>query len=79
MKNGALTVIKAEEEVVPVSEYKAREKRVRELERAFGRDERFPIRAIARVLQVVRSNLIEQFSPTESAIFSLKEEELIEP
>jgi transposase len=49
MKNGALTVIKAEEEVVPVSEYKAMEKRVRELERALGRDGRCPIRDIARV------------------------------
>ncbi len=37
MENGALTGIKAEEEVVPVSEYKAMEKRVRELERALGR------------------------------------------
>ena len=37
MENGALTGIKAEEEVMPVSEYKAMEKRVRELERALGR------------------------------------------
>jgi transposase len=37
MENGALTGIKAEEEVVPISEYKAMEKRVRELERALGR------------------------------------------
>ena len=37
MENGALTGIKAEEEVVPVSEYKSMEKRVRELERALGR------------------------------------------
>jgi transposase-like protein len=78
-ENGALTGIKAEEEVVPVSEYKVMEKQVRELERALGRDGRFPIRAIARVLKVARSNLIEQLSPTESAIFPLKEEELIEP
>ena len=37
MENGALTCIKAEEEVVPVSEYRAMERRVRELERALGR------------------------------------------
>jgi transposase len=37
MENGALTGIKADEEVVPISEYKAMEKRVRELERALGR------------------------------------------
>jgi len=37
MENGALTGIKAEEEVVPVSEYKVMEKRVHELERALGR------------------------------------------
>ena len=79
MENGALTRIKAEEAVVPVSEYKLMEKRVRELERALGRDGRFPIRAIARVLKVARSNLIEQLSPTESAILSLKQEELTEP
>jgi transposase len=37
MEAGALTGIKAEEEVVPISEYKAMEKRVFELERALGR------------------------------------------
>ena len=37
MENGALTGIKANEEVVPISEYKAMQKRVRELERALGR------------------------------------------
>jgi len=37
MENGALKGIKAEEEVVAVSEIKILEKRVRELERALGR------------------------------------------
>jgi transposase len=37
MENGALTGIKANEEVVPISEYKVMQKRVRELERALGR------------------------------------------
>ena len=37
MENGALAGIKANEEVVPISEYKVMQKRVRELERALGR------------------------------------------
>ena len=37
MENSSLRGIKAEEEFVPVSEYTAMEKRVRELERALNR------------------------------------------
>jgi len=37
MENGALKGIESREEVVPISELKAMEKRVRELERALGR------------------------------------------
>jgi transposase len=37
MENGALKGIESREEVVPISELKAMEKRIRELERALGR------------------------------------------
>lgn len=37
MENGALKGIESREEVVPISELKIMEKRVRELERALGR------------------------------------------
>ena len=64
MENGALTGIKAEEEVVPISEYKAMEKRVRELERALGRAS-LDVEILKEAVRIGRKKKLISLKPLE--------------
>ncbi|WP_148339230.1 IS3 family transposase [Aquicella siphonis] len=109
MESGALTGIKTEEELVPVSEVNDLKKRIKQLERVLGqktmdieilreavkigrekklnltatiaRIGRFGLRAIARALQVARSNIMEKLKKMKKHItrYNPQEDEALLP